>query len=113
MSYIGFCEEVCVPTVKSVRFGNDKPWFCKTVKDNIAAKNEAFRAGDVTRYKQAKAGVRREIRKAKAKYRAKIEAQLTTNNTRVVCDTRACSMSLSSNRRRLPHWIPVPICPTG
>ena len=83
-SYISFCENVCVPLRKVRKFGNDKPWFSGAVKAKIAAKNEAFKAGDRAKYSLAKSGVQREIRRAKARYRNKIEAQLTTNNTREV-----------------------------
>ena len=65
-------------------FGNDKPRFSRAVKVKIAAKNEAYRTGDVAKYRQAKLGVRREIRRSKTRYRTRIEAQLSTNNTREV-----------------------------
>ncbi len=66
--YISFCEEVCVPIRKIKKFGNDKPWFSKSVKAKSVAKNEAFRAGGVAKYRLAKSGVWREVRRAKAQY---------------------------------------------
>lgn len=83
-SYVAFCENSCVP-IKTVRvFGNNKPWFRRSVKIKLDAKNEAFKSGDPVQYREAKAELRREINRAKAAYRKKLEDQVSSNNTREV-----------------------------
>ena len=83
-SYVSFCEDMCIPS-KTVRaYGNDKPWFSKLVKAKLDAKNRAFKSGDKDQYKLAKADVKKEIRRAKAVFRAKIEDQFASNKPRDV-----------------------------
>ena len=67
-----------------MKFGNDKPWFCKLVKVKIVDKYEAFKTEDMARYKQAKSGLRREIRRPKARYRNRTGAQFAAKNSRDV-----------------------------
>ncbi|XP_070183447.1 uncharacterized protein [Littorina saxatilis] len=83
-SYVSFCEDMCIPS-KTVRvYGNDKPWFSKSVKAKLDAKNRAFESGDEDLYKLAKSDVKKEIRKAKAVYRDKIQDQFASNKPREV-----------------------------
>ena len=37
-SCISFCEDLCVPPKKCMKFGNDKSWFCKLVKGQNCGK---------------------------------------------------------------------------
>ncbi|XP_070182229.1 uncharacterized protein, partial [Littorina saxatilis] len=75
---------MCIPS-KTVRvYGNDKPWFSKSVKAKLDAKNRAFESGDEDLYKLAKSDVKKEIRKAKAVYRDKIQDQFASNKPREV-----------------------------
>ena len=83
-SCTSFCEDLCVPPEKCMKFGNNKPRFCKLVKVKIVEKYEAFKIGYMAKYKQAKSGLRREIRRAKAWYRNRIGAEFASNNSRDV-----------------------------
>ena len=46
MSYISFCEDVCIPTRTTVSYNNDKPWFTARLKQLRLEKEEAFKSGD-------------------------------------------------------------------
>ena len=50
-SYISFCEDLCAPPKKWIKFGIDKLWFCKLVKVKIVEKYEAFKIRGMTKYK--------------------------------------------------------------
>lgn len=65
-------------------YGNDKPWFSKTVKAKLDATNRAFESGDKDQYRLAKSDLGNEIRRAKSVYRDKIEEQFASNNSRDV-----------------------------
>ena len=87
----------CLSGSSSRSRGNDKPWFSRAVKAKLAAKNEAYRTDNVTKYRQAKSRVRREIRRVKTRYiepRSRSSALLIT----LVRFGGACSGSLGSNQ---------------
>ncbi|MCJ8747486.1 hypothetical protein PDJAM_G00154020 [Pangasius djambal] len=81
MSYISFCEDLCVPTGTYLTFNNDKPWFSAKLKQLRQAKEDAYRSGDKALYKQAKYTLNREIRVAKQNYSEKLKKQLSSNDS--------------------------------
>ncbi|KAL0148430.1 hypothetical protein M9458_056240 [Cirrhinus mrigala] len=84
MSYISFCEDMCVPTRNYLTFNNDKPWFSAKLKQLRQAKEDAYRSGDKALYKQAKYTLNREIRVAKLNYSGKLKKQLSRNDSKSV-----------------------------
>ena len=54
MSYISFCEDVCIPTRTRVSYNNDKPGFTARLKQLRFEKEEAFKSGDKDRFRLAK-----------------------------------------------------------
>ncbi len=80
MSYISFCEDMCVPTRTYLTFNNDKPWFSTKLKQLCQAKEDAYRSGDKALYKQAKYILNREIRVVKKNYSGKLKTQLSSND---------------------------------
>ncbi|KAM9813349.1 NACHT, LRR and PYD domains-containing protein 12-like [Neosynchiropus ocellatus] len=79
-SYISFS----VPSKTVTVFSNNKPWFSKEVKTLFMERNKAFKSGDKETFKIAKYKFERAVKKAKAQYRASLEAKLKANNTRGV-----------------------------
>ena len=73
MSYISFCEDMCVHTRTYLTFNNDKPWLSAKLKQLCQAKEDAYRSGDKDLYKQAKYTLNREIRVAKLNYSEKLK----------------------------------------
>ncbi len=56
-----------------ILFNNDKPWFSTKLKQLRLAKEDAYRSGEKTLYKQAKYTLNREIRVAKKNYAGKLK----------------------------------------
>ncbi|KAJ8399552.1 hypothetical protein AAFF_G00409630 [Aldrovandia affinis] len=54
ISFISFCEEVCVPVRTRKIYNNDKPWFTAQLRRLRSEKEEARRSGDKDRFKEAK-----------------------------------------------------------
>lgn len=74
-SYITFCVDLVIPTKKVVTYPNNKPWVTKELKAVINKKKRIFYSGDPLAKKTASREVKVEIRKAKMKYKNKIESQ--------------------------------------
>ena len=83
-SYIAFCEEVCVPTRELKTWANDKPWFTNTLRTKVKVKDAAYKGGNVEAFKQAKYDLQKEIKRAKWRYRCKMQSQLQSGDTRAV-----------------------------
>ena len=83
-AYVSFCVESCIPTRTVCVYANDKPWFTKKVKNQLVAKDAAFRSGDDEEFRRAKYDARRAIARAKAEYKDKLEDQFASNNTHAV-----------------------------
>ena len=82
--YITFCYESIVP-IHTVRcFPNNKPWINRDVKALLKEKKRAFRSGSKQALKEAQKRLRRNIRKAQAAYKERMEQQLQRKNTRGV-----------------------------
>lgn len=77
-SYISFCRDNVIPTKVVKIFPNNKP----ALKGLICKRKNAFNEGNVTEVKEIKKEIRSEIKKAKLRYRDKIEAELGSNNLR-------------------------------
>ena len=72
-SYITFCVDSVIPTRNSVHYPNNKPWVTKELKSVINKKNRTFYTGNLWEKKAVSKEVKKEIRKAKMKYREKVE----------------------------------------
>ena len=80
--FIRKCIEDVVPT-KPVRvYPNQKPWLNCEVRAALNARTTAFKSGHTEEYKKASYALRKTIRAAKREYRAKVESQFNTTNTR-------------------------------
>ena len=64
------------------RFPNDKPWFDRSVRTELFAKEQAFRSGDAPAIKKAKYAVQKAIRNAKLRFRNKLEDDISATNSR-------------------------------
>jgi len=70
-------------TQKSVvTYPNNKPWVTKELKSVINKKKQTYYTGDHLEKKVVSREVRNEIRKAKMKYREKIEMQYSSGDLR-------------------------------
>ncbi|KAI4893672.1 hypothetical protein NFI96_008713 [Prochilodus magdalenae] len=80
--FIRKCIEYVVPT-KPVRvYPNQKPWLNCEVRAVLNAWTTAFKSGHTEEYKKASYALRKTIKAAKREYRAKVESQFNTTNTR-------------------------------
>ncbi|KAI4888927.1 hypothetical protein NFI96_005928 [Prochilodus magdalenae] len=79
-SYISFCEDSCISTKSQVRYSNNKPWFTAELKQLQREKEEAFRSGDRTVFKEAKYRLEKGIRAAKSKYSEQLNRHITAND---------------------------------
>ena len=80
--YITFCEGLCIPTKTITIYPNDKPWFNTSIKHKLQVKHDAFKANDKDKYKKARYEAENAIKTGKAKYRDKLEENLSTNNSK-------------------------------
>lgn len=83
-SYIHFAENVCFPSKTVTVYSNNKPWFSKDIRMLYLERKSAFQSGDICQYSLAKYAFERAVRKAKADYRAKLEAKLGVHDNRGV-----------------------------
>ena len=60
----------------------DKPWFNTYIKQKLQAKHDAYKDNDKDKYKKARYEAENAIKTGKAKYRDKLEENLTTNNSK-------------------------------
>ena len=69
---------MCLTKKSIVRYPNQKPWFGSSLKSHIRQKDIAYksRAQNPFEYKNAKYGLEKAIKAAKATYRQRIEANL-------------------------------------
>ena len=73
--YTTFCKGLCIPTKIITSYPNDKPWFNTYIKHKLQAKQDAYKDND----KKARCAAEKAV---KAKYRDKLEENLTTNNSK-------------------------------
>ncbi|KAI4891120.1 hypothetical protein NFI96_028563 [Prochilodus magdalenae] len=80
--FIRKCIEDVVPT-KPVRvYPNQKPCLNCEVRAALNARTAAFKSGHTEEYKKASYALQKTIKAAKHEYRAKLESQFNTTNTR-------------------------------
>uniref|UniRef100_A0AAV2L3V6 Reverse transcriptase domain-containing protein n=1 Tax=Knipowitschia caucasica TaxID=637954 RepID=A0AAV2L3V6_KNICA len=78
--YINFCCEIAVPS-KMVRcFSNNKPWMNIEIKALLKEKKRAFLSKDKQALKEVQRRLRLSIRTAKARYKNRMEEQLSQQN---------------------------------
>ncbi len=80
ISYISFCEDMCIPTRTHLTCNNDKPWFTAKLRQLCQAKEDAYKKGDKVLYKQAKYTLGKEIRVAKRNYSGKLRIQFSSSD---------------------------------
>ncbi len=76
-SFISFCVESVIPSKHITIFPNNKPWVTKDLKGVLNKKKRVFFQGTTDEKKQVNREVRGAIRKAKEKYRKKIESKFS------------------------------------
>uniref|UniRef100_A0AAQ6IJQ8 Reverse transcriptase domain-containing protein n=1 Tax=Anabas testudineus TaxID=64144 RepID=A0AAQ6IJQ8_ANATE len=79
-SYISFCEDMCISTKTVHTFNNNKPWFTPNLRKLRQAKEEAYRSGDRSLYRQARNRLTKEIKAAKRSYGEKLQNNLSLND---------------------------------
>uniref|UniRef100_A0AAV2KDG8 Uncharacterized protein n=1 Tax=Knipowitschia caucasica TaxID=637954 RepID=A0AAV2KDG8_KNICA len=78
--YINFCCEIAVPS-KIVRgFSNNKPWMNIEIKALLKEKKRAFLSKDRQALKEVRRRLRLGIKTAKARYKNRMEEQLSQQN---------------------------------
>ena len=80
--YITFYEGLCIPTKTITSYSNDKPSFNIYIKHTLQAKQDAYKDNDKDKYKKARYAAEKAVKTGKAKYRDKLEENLTTNNSK-------------------------------
>lgn len=102
-SYVTFCVDMVIPTKTTVTFPNNKPWVTKELKSVINKKKRTFYTGDIWEIKTVSKEVKNEIRKAKMKYRRKVEEQYSGGDLRAAWRGIKSMASLNQQaERRMP-----------
>lgn len=102
-SYVTFCEDMVIPTKTTVSFPNNKPWVTKELKSVINKKKRTFYTGDIWEIKAVSKEVKNEIRKAKIKYKRKVEEQYSGGDLRAAWRGIKSMASLNQQaERRVP-----------
>ncbi|KAI3355814.1 hypothetical protein L3Q82_004221 [Scortum barcoo] len=85
-------------------YPNQKPWMNRDVRLLLKARNTAFRSGDAQAYSTARAELKRGIKKAKHRYKGKVEKHFTNSNPRrtwqglqIITDYKTTSPSPTSS----------------
>ncbi len=81
ITYISFCEDMCIPTRTHLTYNNDKLWFTAKLRQLCQAKEDAYKKGDKVLYKQAKYTLEKEIRVAKRNYSGKLRNKLSSSDS--------------------------------
>ncbi len=81
ISYISFCEDLCIHTRPHLTYNNDKPWFTAKLRQLRQAKKYIYRKGYKVLYKQAKYTLEKEIRVAKRNYSKKLRIQFSSSDS--------------------------------
>ncbi|KAK2183222.1 hypothetical protein NP493_319g00012 [Ridgeia piscesae] len=89
---IGECSKRPQPTFTNTQrqlqlrtissYPNDKPWFNIYIKHKLQAKQDAYKDNSKNKYKKARYATEKAVKTGKAKYRDKLEENLTTNNSK-------------------------------
>lgn len=81
-SYISFCRGMIIPSKVVHFFPNNKPWSSKALMRLIHERKKAFIEGNILKVREIRKEIRSEIKKAKIKYKDKVEAEMGSNNLR-------------------------------
>lgn len=79
-SYISFCKDFVLPTREVKLYPNNKQWISKDIKELLVKRKTVFNKGDANAERAVRKEIRTEIKKAKLRYKDKIEAELRSNN---------------------------------
>lgn len=80
LSAISFCKDSVLPNREVKVYPNNKQWISKDIKELLIKRKTVFNEGDVNAEKAVRKEIRAEIKKAKLRYKEKIEADLRSNN---------------------------------
>ena len=84
LGYIQYCVNTATVDRQIRLFPNGKPCMNSEVRRLLWERNEAFRFGDREHFSAARAALKRGIWEAKMTYKAKIEEEFSSNNSRQV-----------------------------
>ena len=80
IDYLSFCQGLCIQHKDVVVYPNDKPWFNRSIRSTLLARDLAFRSGDAESFKKSKYEARRSIKLAKRIYSQKLESDMQVSN---------------------------------
>lgn len=82
--YIMFCVEGTAPTKRVRCFPSNKPWVTSELKTLLNEKKRLFTLGNKEEFRMVKNQPRCEIRKAKVRYKEKVEERFRRHDMREV-----------------------------
>ncbi|XP_068104060.1 lysine-specific demethylase 5C [Hyperolius riggenbachi] len=91
ISYISFCEELCIPTKTFRVYPNNKPWFNGKLRRLRKIKEEAHKSGTPEEFKAARYTLKCELSTAKRAYSNKLGIRLRSNTREVWQGLRAAT----------------------
>ena len=109
--YIGFCDGVCLPRKINTIYPNNKSWCTADVREKIKSKDIAYKnkQKDPSAYKTAKSKLRKSIKKAKLKYKDKLESLFDSRESRklwgninLITNYKGPKHSVSTDEEELP-----------
>ena len=80
--YINFCVDSVLPNRTFKVYSNDKPWFTSKLKKLIIQKRKAYRNQDEHTRRELQREIKRQVYLDKHNYKLKLEASLTSSNSR-------------------------------
>lgn len=80
--YVNFCVDSVLPTKTFKVHSNDKPWLTRELKKLIIQKRKAHRNQDEHARRELQREIKRQLVLDKHKYKLKLEASLTSRNSR-------------------------------
>ncbi|XP_071944816.1 uncharacterized protein [Antedon mediterranea] len=82
ISYIKFCQDICIDKDVVKIYPNQNPWFNKSIKDLIRNRDRAFRSNDKDLFRKSKYELRKGINKAKREYKNRLEEDISSGDSR-------------------------------
>ena len=81
--YIHFCQDICLPTKTVTQYRNSKPWFNKSIRSKIVAKDAAYRCRDTDSesYRNARSALKKAIRQEKRTFRDRVEEKFESGDS--------------------------------
>ena len=96
--YIKFCEGLICSEKVIKCYPNNKPRITKEVKDIIT--RFTFSSGDKAKLKSLQKELRDGIRKCRAKYREKLEANLSNNNCKATWEIMKAMADMNKKKKK-------------